>query len=266
MRQNPLILAAFVALPNFALAQSFDNLAQAEVLTGWRNDAGTHMAAVKITLAPGWVTYWRAPGDAGIPPQFRFAGSDTIQNITPHWPTPEVFGEDGMRSIGYYDSVIVPLNIDIQDGAQEITIKGEMLIGVCEEICIPVTLQFEALLPATGAPDGAIDAAMADRPDTQRAANVGDVTCNIDPIADGLRMTTSINVASTGTSEHVVIETSDPRVWVSEADTVRTGDTLRATVDMVHPSGQPFAMDRSGVRITVLGTDQAIDIRGCTAG
>ena len=266
MRQNPLILIALAALPSFAFGQSFDDLAQVDVLDGWRSDDGTHMAAVRITLAPGWVTYWRAPGDAGIPPQFKFSSNASIQSITPHWPTPEVFGENGMRSIGYYDSVVVPLTLDIGADEQDVAIQGEMTIGVCEEICIPVTLTFDALLPAIGAPDGAISAAMADRPSTQAAANVGAVTCKIDPIADGLRMTTAIDVASTGTSEHVVIETSDPRVWVSEATSVRIGNTLQSTVDMVHPSGQPFAMDRSGVRITVLGTDQAIDIRGCSAG
>jgi DsbC/DsbD-like thiol-disulfide interchange protein len=266
MRQNPLIIFALAALPSFAFGQTFDNLAQDDVLSGWRSDDGTHMAAVRITLAPGWVTYWRAPGDAGIPPQFKFSSSDAIQSITPHWPTPTVFGENGMRSIGYYDSVVVPLAVDIGDGGQDVAIQGEMTIGVCEEICIPVTLSFDALLPASGAPDGAISAAMADRPTTQSAANVGPVTCSIDPIADGLRMTTSIDLASTGASEHVVIETSDPRVWVSEATSVRIGNMLQATVDMVHPSGQPFAMDRSGVRITVLGTDQAVDIRGCSAG
>lgn len=266
MRQNPLILAALAVMPCLAFAQSYDDLAQAEVLGGWRSDAGTHIAAIQITLAPGWVTYWRAPGDAGIPPQFAFSGSDTIRHITPHWPTPEVFGEDGMRSIGYYDSVVVPLTVDLGADAKETTLQGEMLIGVCEEICIPVTLTFAGLLPATGAPDVRITAALADRPATQIDANVGAVTCNIDAIADGLRMTTSIDVASTGAPEHVVVEASDPRVWVSEARTERQGGTLRATVDMVHPSGQPFPFDRSAVRITVLGTDQAIDIRGCAAG
>ncbi len=266
MRQNPLILFALAALPSFAVGQSFDDLAQVDVLSGWRNNDGTHMAAVRITLAPGWVTYWRAPGDAGIPPQFQFSSSDSIQSITPHWPTPQVFGKNGTRSIGYYDSVVVPLMVDVGDDGQDVAIQGEMTIGVCEEICIPVTLTFDALLPAIGASDAAIKTAMANRPTAQSAANVGAVTCIIDPIADGLRMTTSIDVASTGTSEHVVIETSDPRVWVSEATSVRIGDTLQSTVDLVHPSGQPFAMDRSGVRITVLGTDQAIDIRGCIAG
>jgi DsbC/DsbD-like thiol-disulfide interchange protein len=266
MRQNPLIIFALAALPSFGFGQSFDDLAHVDVLTGWRSDASKHMAAIKITLAPGWITYWRAPGDAGIPPEFSFLGSDTIQNITPHWPTPEVFGEDGARSIGYYDNVIVPLTVDLGSDPQNIAIQGEVLIGVCEEICIPVTLPFSAILPVNGARDAAINAALGDQPMTQTAAKVGAVTCNIDPIADGLRMTTTIDVAATGTSEHVVIEASDPRVWVSEARTQRDGNMLSATVDMVHPSGQPFAFDRSAVRITVLGSDQAIDIRGCSAG
>ena len=266
MHKTLAAICALAALPNFAFGQSFDNLAQAEVLTGWRSDAGTHMAAIKITLAPGWVTYWRAPGDSGIPPQFIFSGSDTIVSITPHWPTPEVFGENGMRSVGYFDSVVIPLTVDLGGATQEVAIEGEMLIGVCEEICIPVTLEFSALLPIKGRADGVINAALADRPTPQAAANVGDVTCNIDPIADGMRMTTQIEVAQTGTSEHVVVETRDPRVWVSEAKSSRDGGTLSATVDMVHPSGEPFAIDRSGIRITVLGSEMAVDIRGCSAG
>ena len=266
MRRNPLIILALAALPSFAFGQSFDDLAQVDLMPGWRSEAGTHTAAIKNTLAPGWITYWRAPGDAGIPPEITFSGSDTIQSITPHWPTPNVVGEDGARSIGYYESVIVPLTVDLGSSPQDIALQGEITIGVCEEICIPVTLPFSALLPVDGANDAAISAALADQPMTQTAADVGEVTCKIDAIADGLRMTTTIDVATTGTKEHVVIEASDPRVWVSEARTQRQGGMLSATVDMVHPSGQPFAFDRSAVRITVLGSDQAIDIRGCAAG
>jgi hypothetical protein len=75
-----------------------------------------------------------------------------------------------------------------------------------------------------------------------------------------------IDVAQAGRSEFVTVETSDPSVWVSEADVVRRGKSLSATVDMVHPSGEPFAFDRSGVRLTVFGDDRTIDIQGCSAG
>ena len=266
MRKNLLSLLAIAALPGQLFAQSYADLAQVELRPGWRETADRHIAAVEITLAPGWVTYWRAPGDAGIPPTFVFSGSRDIMSITPLWPTPEVFGDNGMRSIGSYDSVVVPVVVRLNtDTPQNVDLSGEMTIGVCEEICIPVTLTFDALLPMTGAPDGVIRAALADRPMSQQVADVGDVTCALEPIADGLRMTASIDLATTGASEHVVVETGDPRVWVSEADSTRDGQTLRATVDMVHPSGQPFALDRSGVRITVLGTDRAVDIQGCSA-
>ena len=266
MRKNLLIPLAFMALPTLCIAQSYDDLAQVDVLTGWRTAYGDHIAAIKITLAPGWITYWRAPGDAGIPPQFQFSGSDSIESITPHWPVPQVSFTDGIRSIGYYDSVIFPITVDTNGDSGDINVEGEIFIGVCEEICIPVTLGFAAVLPSSGAPDGAISTALDAEPLSEREANVGDVTCTIDPISDGLRVTTMIDVAQNGTAEFVVIEASDPSVWVSEADVLRDGKFLSATVDMVHPSGQPFAFDRSGVRITVFGEDQAIDIWGCSAG
>lgn len=266
MRKNMLITAALMAFSCPLMAQSYDDLAQVDVLTGWREDANTHVAALQITLAPGWVTYWRAPGDAGIPPEFFFSGSDAINSITPLWPTPSVFGTDGMRSVGYYNQVTVPLVIDLADPSSDVVLRGEMLIGVCEEICIPATLSFDTILPMVGAPDTEIRTALADRPATAQEAQVGTVSCAVDPIADGLRMTTQINVAPTGSSEHVVVETADPSVWVSEAETTRQGGILQATVEMVHPSGGPFAFDRSGIRITVLGSDQAVDIRGCSAG
>ncbi len=267
MRKNLLIPLALMALPTFAVAQDYSDLAQFEVLSGWRNADGTHTAAVKITLEPGWITYWRAPGEAGIPPQFSFSGSSDIASITPHWPVPDVFDDAGLRSIGYYDGVVFPLTVDATGVSGDIPVSGELTIGVCDEICIPVTFSFDTLLPATGQADAAITAAFADHALTKQEANVGQVICKIEPISDGLRLTAAIDVAQKNTSEFVVVEPADPRIWVSQADVSRIGDTLSATVELVHPSGEPFAFDRSGVRITVLGNDgYAVDLRGCSAG
>ena len=257
---------ALMSLPVVAPAQSYDDLARVEVLSGWRVADGSHIAALQITLRPGWVTYWRAPGDSGIPPEISFTGDSTIISITPHWPTPEVFGEDGMRSIGYHDGVTVPLEIALADGAGSVAVSGEITIGVCEEICIPVTLPFGSLLPQVGANDATIADAWSERPVSADAAGVSDVACTIAPIEDGLRVTAEIALPERGTDEHVVIEAADPRIWVSEAQVNRNGNALSASVDMVHPSGGPFALDRSGMRITVLGSGRAIDIRGCRAG
>ncbi|WP_342078072.1 protein-disulfide reductase DsbD domain-containing protein [Yoonia sp. SS1-5] len=245
-------------------ADPFSDLAEVEVLPGWRTAQGDHVAGLRITLADGWKTYWRAPGHAGIPPQFSFTGSASIGSITPHWPTPEVFDQDGFRSVGYIDSVVIPLTLDHASHAEPIALSGEISIGVCEEICIPVHLDFEAVLPPDSQRDTSIAAALIDRPLSAAEANVGAVTCRIAPISDGLQVTTQIGLPSTGMSEHVVIETGDPDIWVSEADVARSGNQLSATVDMVHSSGSAFALDRSALRITVLGSDQAVDIHGCS--
>lgn len=267
MRKKLLIPLAFVALPTVAVAQDFGDPVQFELLSGWRNADGSHVAAVQITLAPGWITYWRAPGEAGIPPEFSYSSDSDIASITPHWPVPDVIDDAGLRSIGYYDGVIFPLTVDASGVSGDIPVSGELIIGVCDEICIPVTFAFDTLLPAVGQTDSAISAALADHPLTRQEADVGDVTCQIDPISDGLRLTADIDVAQKNTSEFVVIEPSNPSVWVSQADVTRVGNTLSATVEMVHPSGEPFAFDRSGVRITVLGNEgYAVDLRGCSAG
>ncbi|WP_245882625.1 protein-disulfide reductase DsbD domain-containing protein [Yoonia sediminilitoris] len=253
-------------LPVLAAAGPYDDLARVEVLPGWRMESGEHMAGLRITLEPGWKTYWRAPGDAGIPPSFQFAGSDQITGITPHWPVPEVIDQNGMMSIGYYDGVVFPLTVTSRATDVPLEISGTLSIGVCEEICIPVTLDFQGLLPSEGARDASITAALINQPLTASEAGVGDVTCALMPIKDGLRVTTIIDVASAGQPEHVIVEAGTSTVWVSEADISRTGSKLHASVDMVPQSGSAFALDRSKVRITVLGSDRAIDIRGCSAG
>jgi len=266
MRQLLLTTAVLMTLPTLSVAGPFDELAQVEVLPGWRMANGDHIAGLRITLEPGWKTYWRAPGDAGIPPQFSFAGSSDISAITPHWPVPEVFNQNGMQSIGYNGSVVFPITVSSQDATAPIQISGQLNIGVCEEICVPVALDFDALLPPSGARDTSITAALINQPLSASEANVGDVTCAISPIDDGLRVTTIVDVPATGNSEHVVVEVGSPGIWVSEADVTRNGNQLSATVDMVNSQASAFALDRSAVRITVLGSNQAIDIQGCSAG
>ncbi|WP_019953576.1 protein-disulfide reductase DsbD domain-containing protein [Yoonia vestfoldensis] len=264
MRKILLIPLALCGLPATGFGQSLDDLATVTVLPGWREADGTHVAALRIDLAEGWKTYWRAPGDSGIPPAFAFSGVD-ITAVQPHFPVPEVYEDFGMRSIGYEDSVIFPLRLTVPDDGTAISMAGQIEIGVCDEICIPVTLDFAALLPSEGSSDPAILAALRDRPLTKTEAHVAAVTCALTPISDGLQMTASIEMAPTAAEEIVVIETGDPQVWVSEPHVHRDGGTLSAVVDLVHVTGQPFALDRSTVRITVLGDDKAVDIQGCTA-
>lgn len=246
-------------------AQSFDDVVRGSLLHGWRGEDGRHMAAVHLTLAPGWKTYWRAPGDAGIPPDFDWTGSRNLSAVSVNWPTPIVFRQAGMRSVGYTNDLVIPLELHPTTATQPIEANLTMRLGVCEEVCIPVTLKLSERLATSGATDvQAITQALNDRPMTQREAGVGAVTCRTDPIDDGLRLTISVTVPPLAPKEDVVVELKDRSVWVSEPRTTRRGGILEAVAEMVPPDAAPFAMSREDVRVTILGAGRAIDIRGCT--
>lgn len=254
---------AILSVPVAMAAGPNDNPARLDVLPGWRMDDGTHMAGLRITLQPGWKTYWRAPGDAGIPPQFDFAGSNNIGAVTPYWPVPEVFDQSGQRSIGYRNSVVFPLQISKTDVDAPLRITGQIDIGVCQDICIPVSLPFDVMLPMDGTREAAITAALIDQPLTATEAGIGPVTCTIAPISDGLRVTASVRSDQPIPSDAVVIEAGDSQIWVSEADVSETPGALRAVVDMVHMTNASFALDRSQVRVTLLGEFGAVELQGC---
>lgn len=225
------------------------------------------MAALRVRLAPGWKTYWRAPGDAGIPPQFDWSASRNLKSVSVNWPTPKVFDQSGMRSVGYEDTLVIPLRIEPRHAHQPIALTATLEMGVCSDVCVPHTMQFDADIATESlTPTPAIVAALAQRPYPADEAGVTSAECQISPTKDGLQIEARITMPSAGGSEHVVIEPGLDSVWVSEAKTQRKGQTVTATSEMVHIEGGPIAVDRSAIRITVLGSKYAVDVKGCTAG
>ena len=261
-----LISALLAGLAAPVLASPVEDVVDLDILPGWRTEAGTHMAGLQITLAPGWKTYWRVPGDGGIPPRFAWDGSENLKGVVLHWPVPDVSHINAMRTIGYEDTVVIPVEVSLKDATAPARMAGQVQIGICEDICVPVLLSFDATLPAQGSRDPAIVASLIDRPRTAQEASVGAVVCRLAPSADGMQVTARIEMPAFGRDEEVVIEAGDQRIWVSEPDTWREGGALYAQSDMVHVEGGGFALDRSAMRITLIAGGQSVDIRGCAAG
>ncbi|MEL7014329.1 MAG: protein-disulfide reductase DsbD domain-containing protein, partial [Pseudomonadota bacterium] len=88
MRLSFLWTIVCVLLGTQVAAQSIEDAIEARLLTGWRAADGSHIAALQIDLAPGWTTYWRAPGDAGIPPYFDWHASENLSSVDVEWPSP----------------------------------------------------------------------------------------------------------------------------------------------------------------------------------
>ena len=239
-----------------------ETVLQAEILPGWETERGTQMAGLRLTLAPGWKTYWRAPGDAGIPPRFDWSASSNMKSVATYWPRPMVFDKNGMRTIAYENEVVLPLELTPSTPGTPIMLQGRMELGVCHDICMPMSLELHAELPARPDPEP-IRAALAARPTSAAQAGVGRVTCTAEPISDGLRLTAEIPLPPMGGEEVVVVELRDPAIWISEAEVTRQGNSLFAVADLVPEAAAPFALDRSSVRFTLLSGQKAVDIRGC---
>ncbi|MCB6179163.1 hypothetical protein LHP98_13640 [Rhodobacter sp. Har01] len=258
-------LAALAATAAAAEVTTQDDVVQAELLPGWQLQSGAQMAALKLDLAPGWKTYWRSPGDAGIPPQFDWSDSINVKSVRLHWPAPSVFRTNGMQTIGYHDQLVLPAEIVARDPSKPMVLSARIDLGVCRDICMPAALTLEAAITPPGTPDSDIRAALAARPDTPAEAGLVAIGCTVEPIADGLRLTATLELPWAGRSETVAFETADPAVWVAEAVSQRQGDRLVAVTDLVPPSGGPFALDRSGITVTVIRDDGAVEIAGCPA-
>ena len=140
---------------------------QARLIAG-----GGDLAGFEIALSPGAITYWRDPGDAGLPPTLDFSGSDNVASVEPEFPAPKRIKEaDGGEAFGYDGSVVFPLRVKPRDPTKPATLKLNADFAVCEKVCLPAKAHLELTLPsAPGSPlAGAIEAALATVPRAVRA-------------------------------------------------------------------------------------------------
>jgi DsbC/DsbD-like thiol-disulfide interchange protein len=131
------------------------------------------LGGIAFQLQPGWKTYWRTPGDSGVPPRFDFSKSDNVEAVTILWPAPTKFDDGaGGHSMGYHDGVVLPLRIVAKNLDKPVTLRADVSYAVCEKICIPV--QAEAELPFTSVASTEDSALFAALDTVPKPANVGD--------------------------------------------------------------------------------------------
>src|SRR3954462_13869339 len=102
------------------------------------------LGGIAIQLQPGWHTYWRTPGDSGVPPRFDFSKSDNVEAVTVLWPAPHKFDDGaGGTSLGYFKQIVLPLRIVAKNADKPVTLRASINYPVCEKLCIPVDANAE---------------------------------------------------------------------------------------------------------------------------
>jgi DsbC/DsbD-like thiol-disulfide interchange protein len=144
---------------------SAEKNAAARLIAGAAEKAGVLRAGVELKLAPGWKTYWRYPGDSGVPPRFDFSRSRNLQSATVLWPAPHRASDASGSSIGYSGAVVFPLRIIPQDPAQPVVLDLALDYAICEKLCVPLSAHATLALGAAPSPhDSALAAAEASVP------------------------------------------------------------------------------------------------------
>lgn len=254
---------ALAAVPAVAEAPR----AQARLLAGSATPDGGRLAGLWIGLAPGWKTYWRAPGEAGIPPRFDWSGSENLADAAIEWPAPHAFDSFGMTTLGYVGEVVFPLTLRPVDPSRPIAVRLSVEYGVCSDICVPERAELALTIQPGQAPGDAARIAAARAAAPIPAATVGaEASCALRGGGSERVFEAAIAMPHALGATPVLAVEGPEGVWFSGVD-ARLGETPSQVV----ATAQAYVEDpsawigRDAMRLTLVGPDSAIEFHGCAA-
>jgi DsbC/DsbD-like thiol-disulfide interchange protein len=222
-----------------------------------RHDGGAtvHRAGVEIRLAPGWKTYWRYPGDSGIPPRFDFSQSTNVKSVTVRYPAPQRLIDDGGTSIGYKHDVVFPLDVVAQDQGQPVALSLAIDYAVCEKLCVPADGKAELTLTGkAGENEAKLARAEALVP---RPATIGAGAFAIRAVKrEGARVTVEVT-APAGVAIDLFAEGPTAEWALPVPAPVAGGQRFTFELDGLPPNTKP---DGAILTLTAVAGEQAIEV------
>lgn len=261
------ILAGALVGAGSAAAQSIVSTGQSFVsvrmLPGFAEADGARVIGLRLSLQPGWKTYWRSPGEAGIPPHLDWSASRNLATVEVLWPRPELFVSFGMQTIGYSEQIVIPVRMTPEDPAEPLGLSLAADIGVCREICVIERVELaEDIVPdqrAVGAKQ--INRAIASVPRPAAETGMTGMVCRITGAGAERDLTAQLSFSRPLDGAAVIVEGSET-VWITKTESHVADGVLHVTAKVEVPEEVTW-LDRSSVRMTVLGADFAADIQGC---
>jgi DsbC/DsbD-like thiol-disulfide interchange protein len=226
-------------------------------------DATFLRAGVEIRLDPGWKTYWREPGDSGVPPTLDFAGSENVASVTVLWPAPERFPDGaGGNSIGYMGHLILPLRVAPKDAAKPSSVHLKLAYAICGNLCVPAEANLALTLSGDGAEDVALEKGELRVPRRVALGEGKDLSIRAvrrEPGGEHERVTVDV-AAANGAKVDLFVEGPTPEWALPLPEPSGTnGDLQRFTFDL---DGLPPGAHAEGAMLTftVVSGDDAIEV------
>lgn len=124
-----------------------ESYSKVRLVSGTGVGEGHHLVGVQIRLDPGWKTYWRTPGDSGVPPSFDWSGSKNVKHAQVLYPAPRRFADASGTAIGYEDEVVFPVVVTPERPDEPVELKLNVDYGLCKTLCIPNEASLSIELP-----------------------------------------------------------------------------------------------------------------------
>lgn len=267
-----LTIAALVAFGQSTLC----TLADAADASAWSDDTRSSLrlvagsskssepklrAGVEIKLQPGWKTYWRYPGDSGVPPRFDFAGSDNVLRAKVLYPAPHLFTDETGNSLGYKTNVVFPVQVTPRQPGKPVTLRLKLDYAVCEKLCIPAEARAELSFGAgESGNDAALTAAEARVPKPATAAEIGltarRVTMAAKPLVD-------VAIKAEGNKPMTLFVEGPSADWALPIPVPAQGAPAGARHFGFELDGVPPGVDPKGsfeLTFTVIEGDRAVEV------
>ena len=239
-------------------------LKSVDIIRGWRQSDDIHIAAINIKLEDGWKTYWRVPGIGGIAPILNWEKSKNIKNISQIWPTPNIYNEYGLQTIGYKNELLLPLQIQPIDKKQPIHLSITIDFGICSDVCVPIQTSVEERLPERTSigKKNILDT-------LEKAILSGNkspfkiVKCNIVPIKDGFEVNAffeglaSFDKDTLGVVEYPVKHNG----CINQKASLISSNQL--SVHAIVYNKSIHFIDRSDLTLTIFTKNKAFEFDGC---
>lgn len=110
------------------------------ISTGQVKADGTTLLGLEIDMPETSKTYWRVPGDTGLPTELDFAGSTGVLGHEVLWPYPTRHETEDYLDYAYFGPTVLPVELTLAPGLARIELGA--LLGVCSDVCIPAQAHF----------------------------------------------------------------------------------------------------------------------------
>ncbi|HMJ98089.1 MAG TPA: protein-disulfide reductase DsbD domain-containing protein [Reyranella sp.] len=150
-----LLLALLVAGPAFGQTVVQTDNVRAELLA----DAAAvkpgepFWVGLRQTIRPKWHTYWKNPGESGLPTEIKWTLPQGVKADPIVWPAPHLYDIGGVINYGFQNEAMLLVRITppADLGGASLKLAAEANWLVCEDVCIPEDGKFELSLPIAAA-------------------------------------------------------------------------------------------------------------------